>query len=565
MGVNLSRVREVSAVLKGEGLGLVLGLLKLQEGRSRPLFIGRIFEKLIGLFISVGPDPLPVKLRRMLERLGPTFIKLGQILSLRFDLIPKEYRDELSKLQRSVDSFPFETVVEIVEAEIHGKLSDVFSTFNREPLAAASIAQVHEATLLTGEHVVVKIKRPGIDKVVLADLSIMLWLARRLEKVFPIARRMQLFQLCQSFAIAHREQLDFCLEAKHAEKFAVNFKDDPDIYVPRLYSQYTTSKIIVMEKLLGRSLDPMETLVSDGYDPSDVAKKLLKCILEQLFLFGLFHADIHPGNFILLPDKRIGLIDFGLVGKIPRLLQNQVFRTTYYSSIGNHEEAADALIEMSHFAYEANIEHYRRDIIEVMENYYHKAKGDQSFSVFELQQQEAEIAIKYQVSIPHEFVMLGRALAMVFAVYGQIVKIDYHELQSEIEGIVKTIMKKRFDVGRLLDDAKSLLPEFLELIELAPVVARRYIGFQRNVATMEWPKQLARSESPFGIFAQREKRNSSYGFFWAPTVVSWLCFTCIVVIFSIQKIERSLFGYDLLAVMFLAACGVTIFNWLKGK
>ncbi|MFN8254270.1 MAG: AarF/UbiB family protein [Bacteroidales bacterium] len=258
------------------------------------------------------------RVRLAMEELGPTFVKFGQILSNRPDILPQELIEELENLQNDVAPFPFELAEEILKTEWKQNKEDYFIEFNPKPLASGSIAQVHEAVTKSGQRVVVKIQRPGIQSVIDTDIEIMQFIARSAQKRIKYLKDIDLISVINEFKSTIHREIDFNFEVSHIERFKNNFCNDGDIYVPEVYKELCTKSVLVMEYINGYTINE---ICSTGnllkIDPKDIAEKGAKLILKQVFTYGFFHADPHPGNILILPDSRICFLDYGMTGSVP--------------------------------------------------------------------------------------------------------------------------------------------------------------------------------------------------------------------------------------------------------
>ena len=255
----------------------------------------------------------PVKLRQAFEQLGPSFVKIGQILSTRSDLLPEAYIRELSKLQSSVPPLNKEEVMTAIKRELPSGLSDSFLDFSEEPLASGSVAQTHRARLLSGQEVIVKIQRPGIDEVVKEDIQLLIKLARHIPKHFiPMVDVQEVLENLRETLI---KELDFRNEAEAMKRFKANNRAVACLGVPRVYDTFTTPHLIVEEYIDGIPLNDYSQLLEAGYDLEDVGKKLMLSFIKQVFKDGYFHGDPHPGN-LLVRDGKICFIDFGIMGEL---------------------------------------------------------------------------------------------------------------------------------------------------------------------------------------------------------------------------------------------------------
>ncbi|WP_233217290.1 ABC1 kinase family protein [Trinickia dabaoshanensis] len=254
------------------------------------------------------------RFREMLERLGPAFVKFGQLLSLRRDLLPETWISELQRLQDNVGGFPGTQARAIIERELGSPVHELFPTFDEMPLAAASIGQVHSACLQDGASVVVKVQRPGIEPVIHADVGIMRLLARQLEKHIPESRRFGPSELVEEFARLISDELDYQIEGRNGDRLRENFKDDSGVYVPRIYWELTTRRVLTMERSLGHKLAQQPP--ADPAKRQRLAATLMASFLKQVFEHGFFHGDPHPGNVFILADSRLCFHDFGIMGEL---------------------------------------------------------------------------------------------------------------------------------------------------------------------------------------------------------------------------------------------------------
>ncbi|NWH06731.1 phosphotransferase [Desulfobacter latus] len=254
------------------------------------------------------------RIRMVLEELGPTFIKMGQVLSSRPDLIPLDLTRELAKLQDKVPSFSFEQVGQIILAEFGNPIRDVFHCFEESPFASASIGQVHRAELSSGEQVAVKVQRPGIRKIVEIDLEIIHYLAQVMEKNIENIDIFRPVKIVEEFAQSLAKELDYMVEAANMEQMADQFAKEPAIHIPEVYWSHSTQRVLCMEFIRGIKADNLEAIQRAGLDRKKITRIGADFVMRQVFEFGLFHADPHPGNILILEDQRICMIDFGMTG-----------------------------------------------------------------------------------------------------------------------------------------------------------------------------------------------------------------------------------------------------------
>ncbi len=309
---NLSRYRQIAHVLGRYGFGYILEQLGILPLLSLPRQIIRRTER----------DRLtgPQRLRAALVELGPTFVKLGQILSTRPDLLPPEYILELNKLQDTVTPFPADVAIATIERELGKPLDVLFASFDRVPLAAASLGQVHTAMLHDGTSVVVKVQRPDIETIVTTDLAILSDLASLAQERTVMGKQYDLVDLAWEFGASLRAELDYQREARNAERFRKNFTGSSIVHIPTIYWECTSQRVLTSERLFGVKINDIAKIDAAGLDRKRLARHSCELILNEIFRDGFFHADPHPGNLFALPNEVVGAVDFGQVISLDREL-----------------------------------------------------------------------------------------------------------------------------------------------------------------------------------------------------------------------------------------------------
>ena len=321
---DLGRVHDIASVLIRYGFGSfvrVLGIGGALERAGRVLHWQHAEE-----FIKLDT---PQRIRRALEDLGPTFIKLGQILATRVDLFPPHYIAEFEKLQDQAPPVPFEDLLPQIEEDIGGSIDEIFSEVDRQSLAAASIAQVHKAVLKDGTPVVLKIRRPGLRKIIEADLRLLQRIVDIAESESPEIRRFHPKEILRQFNQSLRRELDLAGECRNAERIAANLVDDLNIVVPKVYWQWTGERINVQEYIEGIHGRDLEAMEKSGLDRNLLADRGTQAVIKMIMEDGFFHADPHPGNVFYLPDNKLAFIDFGMVGRLTEERREQVVGLLY--------------------------------------------------------------------------------------------------------------------------------------------------------------------------------------------------------------------------------------------
>jgi ubiquinone biosynthesis protein len=343
-----------------------------------------------------------------LERLGPTYVKLGQLLSTRGDLLPPPYIEALSRLQDDVAPFDFDEVERIVCAELGVRLSRVFPEFEREPLASASLGQVHRATLRDGRQVVVKVQRPGIREVVLDDLDALRELAELADEHTDLGRRYGLGGMVAEFRASMLAELDYLQEARNLETLGRNLAEFERIRVPRPITDLSTPHVLTMEYVQGRKLTALGPLAQLDVDGGPLARQLLSAYLQQILVDGFFHADPHPGNVLLTADGDLALLDLGMVGRVPSGLADGLVKLLLAVAEGRAEDTAKALLGLAEQTGETDEAQFRRDIAAIVAENHGVALGRLSAGAIIMALSRA--ATGNGLRTPPELSMLGRAL-----------------------------------------------------------------------------------------------------------------------------------------------------------
>jgi ubiquinone biosynthesis protein len=357
---------------------------------------------------SAGPGPSPDELTNDLEAMGPTFVKIGQILSSRPDLVPPAYMRALSRLQDRVKPFSFAEVEETVQRELGVRLSKAFAEFDSEPLAAASLGQVHRATLRDGRDVVVKIQRPNIREQIAQDFEVIEEIVDFLQQHSKLARRYQFENVLEEFEHTLEHELDYQREAANLRVIADNLKEFPHIRIPQPIADYTTQSVLTMEYVEGRKITKLTPLARLDLDGASLAEELFKAYLKQVLVDGLFHADPHPGNVYLTSDKEIALLDLGMVGRLAPNMQDKLIRLLLAIADGRSDEAATIAIEISDTVEGFDENAFRRHIgVLISEQKDNRlSEIDVGTTVLELCRSAAESGLL----APTELTMLGKTL-----------------------------------------------------------------------------------------------------------------------------------------------------------
>jgi ubiquinone biosynthesis protein len=354
-------------VLARHGLGFFISITGLERFVRFQRIFNRNYEQ---------PLSRPEYVRRALEELGATFIKLGQILSTRADLLPPAYQVELAKLQDAAPPLKTEVVMGIIAAEFGRPVDAVFSSFSDAPLACASIGQVHAATLADGTRVVVKVQRPGVAEQIEQDLQILRNLAATASRRWPVAEEYDVVGLVHEFAHTLRAETDYIQEGRNAERFAENFAGDDSVYFPSVFWGQTTGRVLTLERIDGIKVDDLAAMDAAGIDRAKVAMNGARMVLKMVFRDRFFHADPHPGNFFIQPGGRIGVVDFGMVGTMgPRIQEQLVWALLAYTS-EDPDRQVDAMYELGVAGGHIDRAALKRDVEHLRARYYGRPVGE---------------------------------------------------------------------------------------------------------------------------------------------------------------------------------------------
>lgn len=358
----------------------------------------------------------PEKLRLILQELGPTYIKLGQIMSLHSDILPKEYCEELMKLCSDVEPMPFEQVEEVLYESFGCKWNEIFSRIDKKPLGAASIAQVHYAVLKNGDEVVVKVQRKGIHDIMSRDIT-MLHKAVRLVPPVPIKGIVDFDMVLDEMWAVAQEEMNFLTEASNMEEFARNNKDIVFAATPCLYREYTTSCVLVMEYIDGYRIDDKENLQKDGYDLNEIGSKLVDNYIKQVIEDGFFHADPHPGN-VHIRDGKIVWMDMGMMGRLSERDKKEIGKAVTGIALNDIGMIQDAVLAVGDFRGEPDTVRLYKDIRMLIDKYGNQEMGQIDVAVF--MQELMEIMKTNKIALPHGFTMLARGLTQMEGVLADI-------------------------------------------------------------------------------------------------------------------------------------------------
>ncbi len=350
--------------------------------------------------------PFPVQLRRRLEELGPTYVKLGQILSLRSDILPSSVTQELQNLLSRLPEVDFEEILTIIEADLGRPLTEMFAEVEEKPLASASIAQTHKAVTLAGDRVILKVVKPGIRELLIRDAALLRIFGRILQWIIP---QYQPRRIADEFCEFTLREIEMQLEAENTENFIENFKDMPEVVFPQIYRKFTGDRVLCEEFLDGVAPDSdLASTLSDS-ERQQLIDVGASAIIRMLYEDGFFHADLHPGNMMVLPEMKIGFIDLGMVGRIESDVRHHLFSTYYGMVMGNFDQAARHLAEVAQKDEKSDVPGFRRAMRELCRRWRRGSKFEQK-SLALLMLESLQLGARYHMYYPVDMVLMVKAL-----------------------------------------------------------------------------------------------------------------------------------------------------------
>ncbi len=456
---HLNRYRQILTILFKYGFGDLLDMLKIDQyvevglqmiSKNREVRIERLTK--------------PQGLRMAFEELGPTYIKLGQILSTRPDLIPMEFIQELSKLQDNVPAFPFDRVRKVIDFEFGRPPEDLFNRLDEEPLASASIGQVHRAVLKDGEAVAVKFQRPGIRRIIEVDLEIMLHLATLAERHIEELALHRPVKIVEEFARTLEKEIDYNNEATNMERAARHFLDDPHVYIPKVFRETTTSRILTTEFIDGIKISNIDALEAAGLDRKIITARGADLVLEQVFEHCFFHADPHPGNIFVLPGNVICLLDFGMAGIVDRQTRDDFVDLVESIVNQNESRATQVLLKLTYREEEPDRRLLEREVADFMGRHLYKPLKD--IELGKLLYQLLELATSFRLRIPADIFLMMKALGTVEGV-GRMLDPEF-DMIARATPFITRVKLERFKPERLAEDAYDLGSQIIQFVRQFP-------------------------------------------------------------------------------------------------
>lgn len=448
--IHLKRYKEIATLLWKYGRSDLVRQMGVDD-----LFDARPETKVNG--------PPPEELADDLEAMGPTFIKIGQLLSSRSDLIPEEYLKRLERLQDNIKPFSFEEVEQIILSELGARISKAFSDFDPKPIAAASLGQVHFAALRDGRKVIVKIQRPDIRKQIAEDFEVLTQIAEFLDAHTEFGRRYRFVMVLEEFRMTIQQELNYEREAQNLVTLGENLKEFEKIWIPQPVTDYTTRSVLTMDYVQGRKITALSPLTKLDLDGAALAEELFKAYLKQIMVDGVFHADPHPGNVFLTDDGHIALIDLGMVGHVAPSLQENLLKLLIAVSEGDNEQAGDIIVGISRTDENFNKEQFHRRMAQIITSAQNQSM--QQLNVGKSLLDMSKTAIDNGLFVPSELTLLGKTLLQLDEI-GKIIepKFDpYAAVRRNATPLLAQRLKKHASQGTAINSLLDLKNLFTHL------------------------------------------------------------------------------------------------------
>ncbi len=464
------RYQQILRVLVKYGFGDILSQLHLYQLVEKGSHFFRISKR-----AEIIPLPRYKRIRLALEELGPTFVKLGQLLSTRPDLVSPTLGEELANLQDKVSPFPFVEAKDLIQTELKHSAEELFSKFEEKPIAAASLGQVHRAWLKNGDKVAVKVQRPDIYRIIEVDLEIMLYLASLMQKHIVEAEGYDPVGIVKEFAENITKELDYTLEASNIERFSKNFKDEPAIYVPRVYHDYSTEKVLTMEYIDGIKISEVRKLKADGYDCKLIASQGAMLILKQIFEHNFFHGDPHPGNLFILPDNVLCFLDYGMMGRIDEETKDNLASLVKAFIDKDVSEIVNLFFKF-YPSEKVDLRKFKLDTWEVLDQYH--GVPLKQIKLKRIFRQALYLIEKHRLKIQPELFLLGKALVSIESI-GSSLDPDFNAVE-QTQPFIKEIILKKFRPHAIAHKLKKSLFEFFALFQEFPEEIRNIFSLLKS-------------------------------------------------------------------------------------
>ena len=474
-------------------------------------------------------ENIPLKIRMMFEELGPIFVKLGQVISTRKDLLSDDIAFELSKLQDNVKPFPKDISMQIIENELGDKISNIFNNFTAEPLASASIAQVHSAQLKNGKDVIVKVVRPGIHKAIEKDLLLMKRIAEFLTSLSDDFRRMHLIEVVNDYELLVYDETDLIKESTNAKKIRDNFKNSKLIYIPEIYWNYVTRNILVMERTYATPINDREELIRQGIDFEKLATNAVESFFIQVFEHNFFHADMHPGNIFVNKvdnDVQFVLVDFGIMGSLSKFDKRYLAENFVAFFNRDYEKVARLHVECEWVPKDTNISLLEKAIRDNCESMLDKSIKDVSLSDIILGL--FDTARKFKLEVQPQLILMQKAL-----LYTEGLGREFHpelDLWKTSKPILEKWMNKQKGFSSALKNLKNNYSDIIDLLPELPGAMRKVINLLNN-DQLNLDRNLKKLEHIENSIFKSTRRN-----YWMSAILIFTLFAITLTYLTVNNI-----------------------------
>lgn len=467
MPSTIARSREIAEILRRNGLDMVVAASGLASRKGASPLLKLLASKQV---IDEGLTQ-PAIIRRTLEELGPTFIKMGQLLSTRQDLISPELVVELRRLQNRTIPVPVADIRQVIVEELGHPIEELFATFNDKPMASASLGQTHTATLHDGSEVVVKVQRPDIDAVIEADLAIARRMASQLSRVWDVAAQINIEGFVDEFDRQLHQEMDYLREGRNAERIAANFARRSGLRVPTIHWTHTTKRVLTMERLYGLRVDNNAALDEAGIDRRALGRRASRIILDMVMVDGFFHADPHPGNLLIQPNGDVGLVDFGMVGRLNERVRRQLTAIIVAFAAKDSAKLAESTLVFAPPRGQVDRIRLVREVEQLMDLYVDVPLAQ--VNAGQLVNKLFELMRANHLQPPTEVSLVGRMLALLDG-FGRSLDPDYN-MMDVLRPYVERLLRKRLRPERITEEIASFLTEGADLGLHAPARLARIL------------------------------------------------------------------------------------------
>jgi len=467
----MQRYRQIMFVLLKYGFEDLIVTLGVEE------FLGRKWSPLRKKMENrVAYLARAARIRMALQELGPTFVKMGQALSTRSDMLPEDILAELIHLQDQVPSFPVDEVKRIIERELGHSCQELFASFDVTPLAAGSIGQVHRARLKDGSEVVIKVQRPGIRRKILVDLEIIHHLAGLMERHLELGQVHKPTAIVDEFSRTLTKELDYFVEAANIDRFNALFSDHPHIYVHRLYREHSSRHVLTLEYIKGHRPSNVEGLKMAGLNPTEIAARGAHLLMEQVFKHGFFHADPHPGNLLIMEKNVICFLDFGMVGRIDRDSREQFAELLAHVVARDEVRTADVLLKLTHSHSLVDRLLLEREISELIDQYLYRPLKE--LELGPMIRAMMDLTVRHDLRIPASFFLLIKSLTQIEDL-GRNLSPDF-DFSTQLAPFIRELLMQRYKPQRVARQVYDTLGDLIYLLREVPGELRELLKQARG-------------------------------------------------------------------------------------